>query len=286
MRALCFRVLGRVVRKPMRWDGSVLRWEEITTGQRMYLGRILAEERLPLVNRESKQVVPKNTFYSKYGKRVLDVVISSVSMLIVLPVNLILGVATFFDVGRPIFFKQTRIGKNGEPFVIVKFRNMTNECNEKGELLPASKRVTNFGRLMRSTSLDELWNFWSVLKGDMSIIGPRPLVGEYVDRYSDRHAMRLSVRPGLECPPMSTAEGIRTWQDQFENDVWYVENMSFRTDVTMFFNLFRFAFDAKNVKARVVSDKGTFMGYGEDGVAINLEQVPEELFQKAKSLDL
>ena len=158
---------------------------------------------------------------------------------------------------------------------------MRNTRDERGELLPASQRVTKFGKIVRKTSLDELMNFWYVLKGDMSIIGPRPLLCEYLSRYSDRHKQRLAVRPGLECPPRELKTPMRTWEDQFENDIWYVENISLKTDMLMCIRLVQFALDRKNIEARAsATSKGIFMGYNESGEAINLEQIPEDVVQR------
>lgn len=182
---------------------------------------------------------------------------------------------TLKDVGRPILFEQKRVGKDGREFTLIKFRNMTNERDERGELLPPSQRVTKFGKLMRKTSLDELLNFWSVFKGDMSLIGPRPLVPEYTSRYSKRHKMRLAVRPGLECPPRELSDHAWTWQEQFENDIWYVEHVSFATDCRMFLNLVRFALDRKNSSVRAAANRGPFTGYDEAGNAISLNQLDQ-----------
>lgn len=249
----------------------------LTLDQRWSLADYLAAKNLPEVNRKSKKVKLRDGIYVRYTKRSLDIAISSVCVVLTLPVNAAIGAITFFDVGRPIFFIQSRTGKDGVPFEIAKFRNMKNTKDERGELLPAAQRVTRFGKFVRKTSLDELLNFWYVLKGDMSIIGPRPLVNEYLTRYSDRHKARLAVRPGLECPPRSMEHPVRTWNDQFENDVWYVENVSFWTDIKMCIRLVQFALDRKNSEARsAVSGKGIFMGYDKEGNAINLDQIPQE----------
>ena len=241
----------------------------------------LAEDRLPAINASLEPVVPSKTLYARYGKRGIDIVVSSAALVVTLPINLLCGVITLLDIGRPVFFTQERVGKNGKPFKVVKFRSMTNERDMNGELLPARQRVTKFGRFIRRTSIDELFNFWSILKGDMSIIGPRPLVPEYTHRYNRRHRMRLAVRPGLECPPRHLDQHVWSWQEQFDNDVWYVENLSFTTDVKMVVNLFRFALSRSNSKARVFADRGTFMGYTEEGVAINLDGVPQSYIDKA-----
>lgn len=250
--------------------------ERLTRAQRWEIADRLAEERLPRVNSLLAPVRPRKTLYSRFIKRGIDVAVSAVALVVTLPINVVAAVMTFRDVGRPIFFKQVRVGKDGKEFTLIKFRNMTNERDERGELLPPEERVTRFGKFMRSTSLDELLNFWSILKGDMSIIGPRPLVPEYTHRYSNRHRMRLATRPGLECPPRHLSDRVWTWQEQFENDVWYVENVSFRTDVLMLFNLVRFALDRKSSDARATAQRGTFMGYDLNGVAINMDGVPQE----------
>jgi len=248
---------------------------QLTPMQREEIAKRLAAERLETVNSICEKVSPRDSFYAKYIKRIFDVSISLVVLTVTLPVNVVIGIVTFFDVGRPIFFKQERIGKDGKIFKLVKFRNMTNETDSQGNLLPAAQRVTKFGKFVRKTSLDELLNFWSILKGDMSIIGPRPLVIPYGARFSQRHAQRSAVRPGLECPPRNNNVALRNWHDQFENDIWYVENISFLTDCKMICHLVRFALDKKNSAYRAAVRK-TFMGYDWNGHAISIDDVPQE----------
>ncbi|RDB63926.1 sugar transferase [Gordonibacter sp. 28C] len=257
--------------------------DELTKAQRWEIADALAADRLPSINSKLEDVHPSTTFYARYGKRAVDIIVSGIALIATLPVNLVIGVVTFFDLGRPIFFKQRRVGRNAELFTIIKFRNMRNTTDENGELFPSKDRVTKFGKFVRKTSLDELLNFWSVFKGDMSIIGPRPLVPEYVGRYNKRHRMRLAVRPGLECPPRELPDHVWTWQEQLDNDVWYVENVSFKVDCRMFANLVRFALDSKSANARSTSKRGTFMGYDENGSAINLDGVPVEYAEKILS---
>ncbi len=260
-------------------------YDKLTLAQRWALADELAKERLPGLNATLVDVVPSRTLYARYIKRVLDVLISGCALIVILPINLILGILTFVDVGSPVFFRQKRVGRNGEEFTILKFRNMRDTRDANGELLPASQRVTRFGRAMRKTSLDELWNFWSIFKGDMSILGPRPLVPEYTHRYNKRHAMRLAVRPGLECPPKHVGDHVSTWQERLDNDVWYVEHLSFKTDCRMIVNLLRLAFDPKSTDARAASSNGIFMGYNEKGVAITLDGVPDELIERFSGVD-
>ena len=191
----------------------------LSTDQIEEIGRMLAFDRLENVDAIQKPAVPSTSFYSRYVKRCLDIIISLIILFITLPINLIIAVVTYFDVGFPIFFKQTRTGRNGKEFTLIKFRNMKNTVDDRGELLPPERRVTEWGKFVRKTSLDELLNFLSILKVDMSLIGPRPLPSIYLERYSRRHRARLAVRPGLECPPRHLGTEVWTWNDQLENDI-------------------------------------------------------------------
>lgn len=257
----------------------------LTKEQRWQVADLLAADRLPELNKHLEPVVVSKTLYARYGKRAIDIILSAAALIVTLPANVIVGIITYFDLGLPLFFRQKRVGKEGRTFTIIKFRNMRNTRDERGELLPPSERVTKLGVFLRKTSIDELLNFWSVLKGDMSIIGPRPLVPEYVGRYNMRHRMRLSVRPGLECPPRELGRSVWTWQEQFDNDVWYVENLSFSTDCRMVLNLIRFATDKKSAQARATAQRGTFMGYDENGCAINLDGVPQEYIDRVAGVE-
>lgn len=256
--------------------GEKMQKSELTKAMRWELADHLAEERLGEINKNYREVKPADNFYSKYMKRFFDIIFSSLILVLTSPLNLIILIVTALTLGNPVFFRQERTGRDSKPFTIIKFRNMTNKTDEKGELLPPAERVTKFGKFVRKTSLDELLNFWSILKGDMSLIGPRPLVPEYTHRYSDYHRHRLDVKPGLECPPRGKIEHVWTWQEQFDNDVWYVENVSFMTDCKMIFNLIKFALDKKSANARASAKRGTFIGYSEDGKAINLDDIPQE----------
>lgn len=255
---------------------------ELTKQMRWYVADRLAEDRLPKINSQLEDVNPRKTFYSEYGKRIIDIVVSAAALIVTAPINLLLAIATLIDVGTPLLFHQERLGRDGKIIHIVKFRNMKNTRDSRGELLPASQRVTKFGIIMRKTSLDELLNFWSILKGDMSIIGPRPLVPEYNGRYNKRHKMRMAVRPGLECPPRENFGHVWTWQEQFDNDVWYVENVSFLTDIKMLWKLVCFTLDRKSNTARATTARGTFFGYSENGRAITLDEVPQSYIDECE----
>lgn len=250
--------------------------EDFTKDERWKMADRLAEDVLPVINPKLEDVKPKNTIYVRYVKRAFDIIVSLSVLIVTLPVNLMLAIITFFDVGRPIFFFQNRLGMNGKLFKIVKFRNMRDLKDENGELLPPSMRVTKIGKIVRKLSLDELLNFWSILKGDMSLIGPRPLLPEHLNRYNKRHRQRLAVRPGLECPLLHKSSQQSFWQERFDNDVWYVENVSFLTDCKLLLNVILIALNKKSAEARASVSRGIFMGYDMDGIAITLEQVPQK----------
>lgn len=242
---------------------------------------VLKEENLSFVNENDERVVPRKNFYTKYVKRCIDIVVSAVALVVTLPVNVVIALCTYFDVGKPILFKQKRVGLNGKIFTIIKFRNMTNEKDDSGNLLPPSQRVTKFGKFVRKTSLDELMNFWSILKGDMSLIGPRPLLMEYYPLYSERHKARQTVRPGLECPMIQQMDNRVTWKGQFENDVYYAANVSFFLDIKLVFSLVKMVFSRKSIAGRGNGMRGTFMGYDTDGSSIDSCEVPVKYFNRA-----
>ncbi|MFR1096484.1 MAG: sugar transferase [Pilosibacter sp.] len=177
-----------------------------------------------------------NTIYAKYVKRVLDVIISGTAIILFSWLFAIIAILELIFHGRPILYKTQRPGKDSKIINLYKFRSMTNERGADGLLLTEDKRLTKFGLFLRKTSMDELPELINVLKGDMSIIGPRPLLIEYLPLYSPRHAMRHAVRPGLACVRiMPSKSKTWTWGEQFENDIWYIEHLSFRTDVKMIF---------------------------------------------------
>lgn len=248
----------------------------LSVKEKSMLAEYVRENNLHRTNVMSKEVYPKEGIYTKYIKRILDIIVSLVVLIITCPVNICIGICTYFDVGQPIFFLQKRYGKNGKSFRIVKFRNMTNEKDADGNLLPMNQRVTNIGAFMRITSLDELLNFWSILKGDMSIIGPRPLAEVYWNRYSERHKARHLVRPGLECPNLFHGGHNNGWHEQFENDIWYVEHISFLTDCRMLLCLLKMVFDKKTRKEHAVKGIGDFMGYDENGHAFSANDIPQK----------
>lgn len=180
---------------------------------------------------------PRNSIYTKYIKRLLDVILSGGAILVLSPVLLIIAAMELVYHGTPVVYVDQRPGKDGKIFKLFKFRSMTNERDETGKLLHPSKRITPFGRFLRRTSLDELAGLFNVFNGTMSIIGPRPLMVDYLPLYNQRHAYRHYVRPGLACWDLRSAEKLTsstwTWNVQFESDIYYIENVSFWLDVRM-----------------------------------------------------
>ena len=226
-----------------------------------------------------KLPTPVKSFYSIVVKRFLDVVLSGVALLLFSPLFLVISILELVFHGFPVFYATKRPGKNGKIIKIYKFRSMTNERGEDGLLLPAEKRVTKFGKTIRKLSIDELPELWSILKGDMSIIGPRPLLIEYLDLYSPRHAMRHSVRPGLACVRINKNNTSKTWtwREQFENDIYYIEHISFMTDVKMIIAVFREAI--KGAEYRVNGTRVPFLGNNLDDTRSSTELTEKPIFQ-------
>ncbi|SFM82573.1 sugar transferase [Marinobacter pelagius] len=168
-------------------------------------------------------------------KRFLDVLASSIALVVLLPV---IGVVTLLirrKLGSPVFFRQTRPGKDGKPFEMVKFRTMLDANDKHGNPLPDDQRMTPFGSFLRSTSLDELPELWNVLKGDMSLVGPRPLLMEYLPLYSKEQIRRHEVRPGVTGWAQVNGRNAISWEDKFRLDVWYVDNQSLWLDLKILF---------------------------------------------------
>lgn len=166
-------------------------------------------------------------------KRLMDLLIAGPAFLVALPVMLFVAAAVRVKLGSPVFFRQRRVGYRESFFMLVKFRTMTDETDESGDLLPDEQRLTSFGRFLRSASLDELPEILHVLKGEMSVVGPRPLLPEYLDVYTERQRRRHELPPGMAGPVMAKGRNALTWSEKFEWDVWYVENQSLWVDVKL-----------------------------------------------------
>lgn len=169
--------------------------------------------------------------YKKYIKRLLDIVISLCGIILLSPVYLIVWILVRVKLGKPALFTQERPGKNGKIFKLYKFRSMTDARDEKGELLPDEIRLTGFGKLLRSTSLDELPELFNILKGDMSLIGPRPLLVRYLPWYTQEENHRHDVRPGLTGLAQVNGRNALGWEDRFRYDLMYVNHLTFLMDI-------------------------------------------------------
>jgi len=164
-------------------------------------------------------------------KRLFDVFCSLLGLVMLLPIVLVVTLLIIWKFGAPVFFRQTRPGLNGKPFEMVKFRTMLDESDSTGNPLPDSERMTPFGQFLRSASLDELPGLWNVLKGDMSLVGPRPLLMEYLPLYSKEQYWRHQVRPGVTGWAQVNGRNAISWEEKFKLDVWYVDNRSFWLDL-------------------------------------------------------
>jgi lipopolysaccharide/colanic/teichoic acid biosynthesis glycosyltransferase len=169
--------------------------------------------------------------YRRFGKRVLDVAVAAVALPLALPLVGLVALAVRLTLGSPVLFRQERPGWRTRSFHLVKFRSMTDARDAAGELLPDGLRLGRFGRFLRSTSLDELPTLWNVLRGDMSVVGPRPLLMQYLTRYSPRQARRHDVRPGITGLAQVSGRNALAWQRRLELDVQYVERLSFLLDL-------------------------------------------------------
>lgn len=164
-------------------------------------------------------------------KRFIDIVGSSIGILLFFPILLLIAIMVLYKHGSPIIFSQVRPGLNKKLFKMIKFRTMTSQCDDNGNLLPDDMRLTNFGKFLRSTSLDELPELINVLKGDMSLVGPRPLLVDYLPLYSERQSRRHEVRPGITGWAQINGRNALSWEEKFELDVWYVENRTLWLDI-------------------------------------------------------
>ncbi len=173
--------------------------------------------------------------YKTYIKRFLDIVISLCAIIILSPIYMVLGILVRCKLGSPVLFHQDRPGKDGKIFHMYKFRSMTDERDENGELLSDEVRLTPFGKKLRATSLDELPELFCILKGDMSLVGPRPLLVRYLPLYSERQRHRHDVRPGLTGWAQVNGRNTLTWPQKFEYDVEYTEKVSFTMDIKILF---------------------------------------------------
>ncbi len=163
-------------------------------------------------------------------KRLLDIIIASIALILLSPLYALVAYKVKKNLGSPILFRQVRPGLHGKPFEMIKFRTMKDAIDEQGNPLPDSERLTPFGKMLRSTSLDEMPELWNVIKGDMSIVGPRPLLMEYLPLYNEDQAKRHNVRPGMTGHAQVNGRNAISWEEKFKLDTWYVEHQSIWLD--------------------------------------------------------
>lgn len=193
-------------------------------------------------------------------KRLFDIVVSACALLMLaLPMLVVIWMVRR-KLGSPVFFTQVRPGMHGKPFKMVKFRSMISERSTDGELLPDAVRLTPFGRFLRSTSLDELPELWNVLKGDMSLVGPRPLLMEYLPLYSPEQARRHEVRPGITGWAQVNGRNAISWEDKFKLDVWYVDHCSLWLDIRILWLTVKKVLVREGISAAGEATMGKFTG--------------------------
>ena len=193
-------------------------------------------------------------------KRIFDLTLIVISLPLLMPAFVMVTILVRVNLGKPVLFYQVRPGLSAKPFVMAKFRTMTDERDSVGNLLPDDMRLTQYGKFLRSTSLDELPGLWSVLTGDMSLVGPRPLLMQYLDRYSPEQARRHEVRPGITGWAQVNGRNAISWEDKFKLDVWYVDNQSIWLDIKILLLTVYKVFKRSGISAKDSATMPEFMG--------------------------
>ena len=199
-------------------------------------------------------------FYEKFIKRPQDFLCALLGIVVLSPVMLITAVLVRTKLGSPVIFKQERPGLNGKVFMLYKFRTMTDKKDENGNLLPDEVRLTNFGKKLRSTSLDELPELFNILKGDMAVVGPRPLLVRYLSRYNAHQARRHEVRPGFTGYAQVNGRNAITWEDKFDKDVYYVDHVTYFGDWKIIFQTIKTVVKKEGISSDTSATMEEFMG--------------------------
>lgn len=205
-------------------------------------------------------------------KRLFDIISSAAGLTVISPPLVVLAVLVRLKLGSPILFRQQRPGLGGKAFVIYKFRTMTDQRDTSGNLLPDELRLPAFGRFLRSTSFDELPELFNVLKGDMSIVGPRPLMMKYLDRYSSEQARRHEVKPGITGWAQVNGRNAVSWEDRFKLDVWYVDNWTFWLDMKIILKSAWMVIARKGITQQGRATMDEFMGTPQNNVIEHLQR--------------
>lgn len=202
----------------------------------------------------------KKGFYEKHVKVLQDFILASVALIILSPVLLVVAILVRIKLGSPAIFKQERAGKNGKAYYMYKFRSMSDLKDENGELLPDEQRLGDFGKLLRSTSLDELPSLWNVVRGDISLVGPRSLYLRYIPLYNEKQARRLEVRPGITGLAQINGRNAISWEKRFEYDVEYVDNITFIGDWKIMFKTVEKVFKREGITSAMSVTMEEFKG--------------------------
>ncbi|OEG74527.1 sugar transferase [Shewanella colwelliana] len=193
-------------------------------------------------------------------KRLFDILISILTLSLLFPFIILTAFFVKIKLGSPVLYRQRRPGLGGKSFEMVKFRSMRDACDAEGNILPDNERLTSFGKKLRSSSLDELPGLWNVLKGEMSLVGPRPLLVEYLPLYNDRQARRHDVRPGITGWAQVNGRNALSWEEKFEFDIWYVENQSIMLDVKILLLTIKKVFVKEGISASGEATMPRFKG--------------------------
>lgn len=209
---------------------------------------------------EKQTVSHKKGFYEQFIKRPQDFLCSLLAIIVLSPVMLITAILVRTKLGSPVIFKQERPGLNGKIFKLYKFRSMTDARDEDGNLLPDEERLTHFGKVLRSTSLDELPELFNILKGDMAVVGPRPLLVKYLSRYNEHQARRHEVRPGFTGYAQVNGRNALTWEEKFDEDIYYVDHISFLMDWKIIFKTVVTVLKREGISSQTSSTMEEFFG--------------------------
>ncbi len=209
---------------------------------------------------QSRKKQHSYNIYEKYIKRSLDFICALIAILFLSPVMLIVAILVRIKLGSPIIFTQERPGRNEKIFKMYKFRSMSDARDKNGNLLPDEKRLGNFGKSLRATSLDELPELFNILKGEMSIVGPRPLLVEYLPKYNKKQHKRHNIRPGLTGYAQVHGRNTSTWQERLEKDVWYVEHISFLEDIKIILLTLKVVIGRQGISSETCATKEKFQG--------------------------
>lgn len=208
-------------------------------------------------------MIHKKGFYERYIKRIQDFLCALLALIVLSPVLIIISLFVRVKLGSPIIFKQDRPGLNERIFTLYKFRTMTDECDENGELLPDEVRLTKFGKALRATSLDELPELFNIIKGDMAVVGPRPLLVRYLPLYNDEQRKRHLVRPGFTGYAQVNGRNNVSWEDKFAMDVWYANNITFAGDLKIILATIVTVFKREGINSKTSATMEEFRGTSE-----------------------